>query len=381
LYYTYKFRLYPNDEQKLFLNQEIGNVRFVYNYFLNMQLNLYKDEKKSFNGYAFTKMLPKLKEEFEFLKKSNSQSLQLAIIHNLKSAFVNFFEKRTSFPKFKSKKQTNSIIIPITNNNVKLLDHNRKFGFLKIPKLKSLIKFRRHRKVLGTLKRISITKTNSGNYFLNILVKKEDIPDLPKTNKSIGIDLGLTDFCTLSNNTKINNPRKYRSLLKQLKKLQQSLSRKTKDSKNFTKAKTKLAKFHEKIVNFRNDFLHKLSYDLIKQYDHIFIEDLSIKDMIKNKHLSLSIADASWGRFVSFLEYKAQFYGKSIVKIDRFFPSSKLCSNCGSVKSELSLNERVFRCPECSFEIDRDYNASINIYKEGLKILGLGQAEVTPVES
>ena len=376
--YTYKFRLYPTLEQIEFLNQEIGNARFVYNYFLARAIDLYQNEKINFSYNKLAKELTKLKKKFEFLKLSNSQTLQQSL-KNLEKAFKNFFENRNRFPKFKKKKETNSIKIPITNKNVKISELNSKFSLIKIPKLKSLIKFRKHRDILGKIISISITKTSSGKFYLNILVRKT-IQTLPKTGKYIGLDLGLNHFVILSDGTKINNPRIYRKRLKRLRKLQKSLSRKIKNSKNYLKAKAKLSKYHEKIVNLRNDFLHKISKSLVNDYDIICVEDLSIKNMIKNKYLSLSIADASWSKFLNFLEYKASWYGKKLIKIHKFFPSSKTCSRCSSVKSELKLSERIFRCTECGLEIDRDINASINILRQGLRQVGEERAELTPVE-
>jgi len=379
VFYIYKFRLYPNSEQIKFLNQEIGNARFVYNYFLARAINLYKNENVKFNYNKLSKELTEIKKKFDFLNLSNSQTLQQSL-KNLQKAFKNFFEKRSGFPKFKKKKESNSIIIPITNKNVKILELNRKFSLIKIPKLKSLLKFRKHRDILGRIISVRITKTSSGKFYLNILTERQ-ISHLPKTGKKVGIDLGLNHFCILSDGIKIINPRQYRKKLKRLKRLQRSLSRKKKGSSNYKKAKAKLSKFHEKIVNLRNDFLHKLSKSIVKKYDFIAVEDLSIKNMIKNKYLSLSIADASWSKFLNFLEYKSNWYGKKFIKIHKFFPSSKTCSNCGSVKSELKLSERIFRCPECKFEIDRDLNAAINILIEGLRQVGAERAELTPMET
>jgi putative transposase len=378
VFYTYKFRLYPNSEQIQFLNQEIGNARFVYNYFLDKAISSYKLNKTKFNYNKLAKELTEIKKKYDFLNLSNSQTLQQSL-KNLEKAFKNFFEKRNGFPKFKKKKQTNSIIIPITNNNVKIKSLNKKYSLLKIPKLKSLIKFRKHRDILGKIKSISITKTSSGKFYLNILTERQ-IQNLLKTGKGIGIDVGIEKFCTFSNGTKINNPKYYRKLLKLLRKAQRSLSRKQKGSNNYKKAKAKLTKIHERIVNLRNDFLHKLSFSIVKNYDLICVEDLSIKNMIKNKHLSLSITDASWSKFINYLEYKANWYGKKLIKIHKFFPSSKTCSNCGSVKSELKLSERIFRCTECGFEIDRDLNAAINIFMEGLRLVGAERTEFMPVE-
>jgi len=376
--YTYRFRLYPNAEQEAFLKQEFGNMRYVYNYFLAYATEMYRKHKKPYNYLELSKQLTKLKKEKTFLQSSNSQSLQASLRH-LDSAFKGFFEKRTGFPKFKKKGTDDSVVIPMQSNNIKIMELNDKYSLLKIPKLKSLIKFRKHREIFGKIKRVTIVRTSTNEYYVNILVERE-IEAFESTNKSVGIDVGLKDFCTLSDGTKIINPRRFELQLKRIRRLHRSLSRKKKGSKNREKAKAKLARAYAKLANLRKDMLHKLSYTIVKQNDYIFVEDLNVKEMLQNKYLSRSIADASWRMFINFLEYKSKWYGKTFAKIDRFFPSTKKCSQCGFVKSEMKLYERVFRCPKCGLEIDRDLNASYNILQEGLRQLGMEQAEVMPTE-
>jgi len=368
--YVYRFRLYPTKEQEKFLKQEAGNIRFVYNYFLALAKDKYQKEKTKWNYYEYKKLLPKLKKEFEFLKLSNSQSLQESL-KNLDKAFKSFFKGLADFPKFKKKKKTNSISIPqhfeIIGNRVK------------IPKLKSLIKFKKHRTIKGKIKSISIAITPSGKYYLNVLVDKT-INLLPKTNKIIAIDMGLTDFIVTSENQAVKNPKHFKKLERRLKLWQRKLSRKEKGSNNFKKWSKRVAKLYEKITNAKNDFLHKLSRKLIDENQVIIVENLNIKGLIKNKKLSKHIHQASWYKFINMLEYKANFYGRELIKVDTFFPSSKLCSICGYKNKELKLSDRVWICPICKTKHNRDYNATLNLLKEGLKQVGMERPDLMPVE-
>jgi len=368
--YVYRFRLYPTKNQEKFLKQEAGNIRFVYNYFLSLAKEKYEKEKIKWNFYEYKKLLPKLKKEFEFLKLSNSQSLQESL-KNLDKAFKNFFKGLSDFPKFKKKKRINSISIPqhfeIKNNQIK------------VPKLKTLIKFKKHREIKGEIKSISITITPSGKYYLNVLTDRK-IEALAKRNKVIAIDMGLTDFIVTSDNQAIKNPKHFKKLERRLKLWQRRLSRKEKGSNNFKKWAKKVAKLHEKINNAKNDFLHKLSKKLIDENQVIIIEKLNIKGLIKNKKLSKYIHQASWYKFINMLEYKAKFYGRELIKVDTFFPSSKLCSVCGYKNKELKLSDRVWICPVCNTKHNRDYNATLNLLKEGLKQVGMERSEFMPVE-
>ena len=368
--YVYRFRLYPTKEQEKFLKQEAGNIRFVYNYFLALAKEKYEKEKIKWNYYEYKKLLPKLKKEFNFLKLSNSQSLQESI-KNLDRAFKNFFKGLSDFPKFKKKKKTNSISIP---QHFEIIENK-----IKIPKLKTFIKFKKHRNIEGKIKSISIAITPSGKYYLNILVDK-DIYSLPKTNKIIAIDMGLTDFIVTSENQAIKNPKHFKKLERRLKLWQRRLSRKEKGSNNYKKWSKKVAKLHEKITNAKNDFLHKLSRKLIDENQVIIIENLNIKGLIKNKKLSKHIHQASWHKFINMLEYKAKFYGRNLIKVDTFFPSSKLCNVCGYKNKNLKLSDRVWVCPICKTKHNRDYNATLNLLKEGLKQVGVERSDLMPVE-
>ncbi len=357
--YVYRFRLYPNKEQRDFLNKQIGHCRFVYNKLLEIAINDFKNNGKKWNFYEYKKLLPKLKEQYPFLKGANSQSLQEAV-RWLDRAFKDFFKGLRGFPKFKKKKRTNAVVIPqhfkIEGNKVK------------IPKLKTSIKFKKHREIEGKIKGISIVRTPTGKYYLNVLVDRE-IKPLPPTDKVVAIDVGLTHFATLSTGEKIENPRYLERTLRRIKRLQRKLSRKVKGSKNYQKLAQRLAKLYEKVKNQRDDFLHKLSKKLIGDNQAVIVEDLDVKELLEKGNLSRQIADASWSRFLTFLEYKAKWYGRVLIKINRYFPSSKLCSVCGYKKEDLKLSERKWKCPKCGTLHNRDVNAAINLLNEGLKQL------------
>jgi putative transposase len=394
-FYVYRFRLYPNAEQVAYLDEQMSYNRFVYNFFLERATHLYKTHNIKFNYYEFKKILPLLKKGFPFLLNANSQSLQ-ASLKNLDTAFQKFFTKQADYPNFKKKGVYSSIVIP---QNFEIKD-----SFINIPKLKSAIKVKFHRKVYETVKQVSISKTMSGKYYVNMLVEKFAFtPYIPKKalNVSTGIDLGLKDFAIITTGTdfdnkesfKIPNPKYLVKSQKRLIKLSRQLDRKvhkrskqdkTTPSKNYIKFKNKLSKLHEHIFNQRKDFLHKLSLRTVSDSQVVVLEDLNIKGMVKNGNLSKPISDVSWSRFVSMLEYKASWYGRQVFKVNRFYPSSKACStqDCGYVYKDLKLSERFWTCPQCGVVHDRDINASINLFLEGLTVLKNtpGTAELTPAE-
>ena len=368
---VYKFRIYPNKEQEILLSKHFGCSRFVYNYFLNERKEQYQKDNKSDNYYKQAKSLTELKknEEYDWLKEVNSQSIQFAL-RNLDTAYDRFFRKLAQFPKFKSRKHKNTFTIPQFGR----LENYKIF----IPKFKEGIKVKLdNRKVEGEIGKMNITKTPTGKYYVSIFTEQE-IEQLPKTNKKCGIDLGLKDFVITSDGKKFKNNRYTKKYSKELKKAQQHLSRKEKGSNGFEKQKLKVAKIHEKIASCRLDTLHKVSKELVENYDIISIEDLNVKGMIKNHKLSKHIADASWGNFVNLLQYKCDWYGKELVKVNRFYPSSKTCSSCGWLNQNLKLSDRKWIC-KCGETHDRDINASLNILKEGLKIYGKELA-ITKVE-
>jgi len=339
----------------------------VYNYFLNQRKEEYLSNKKSLNYYDQAKELTQLKkkEETKWLKEINSQTLQFSL-NCLDLAYQGFFNKRTKFPNFKSKKSRNSFAIP---QFVKV-----KNGKLFIPKFKG-IKMIMERKIEGKIGKATISRTPTGKYFVSILTEKEYKP-VPTTGKKVGIDLGLKDFLVLSTGSKIKNGRFLKHYEKNLKLNQKHLSRKTKNSKRRERQRLKVARIHEKITNSRLDLIHKVSIDLVKNFDVIFLEDLNIKGMVKNHRLAKSISDVSWGKFIEVLTYKANWNNKEVIHIDRFFSSSKTCNSCGWINNFLTLKDRSWTC-KCGKEIDRDLNAAKNILNEGLRLnnISVGTAD------
>ncbi len=313
---------------------------------------------KTLNYNVCSKSLSTLKKtDFPWLKEVNSQSLHVALI-NLETAYNKFFKKQAKFPKFKKKNNHQSFCVPQFFKIDKQLH---------IPKMKEGIDIVLHRKLEGEIKSVTISKTPTDKYFASILC---EIPkkSLPKTGKSIGIDMGITDFIVTSDGEKVKNPNFNRNLKQKLSKAQKHLSRKTKGSNRYKRQRKKVARIHEKITNSRKDFQHKLSHRLVSDYDMISLESLAVKNMMKNHKLSYSIGDSSWSSFVSMLEYKAQWYGKKVIKIDRFYPSSKTCSSCDYIIDKLPLSVRKWQCPKCGSHHQRDVNAAKNIHRQGLTI-------------
>ena len=359
---SFKIRIYPNKEQQALIDKTFGCARFIYNFMLNLKQKLYKNFKINLNYYNMSKILTELKRHKLWLCEVDAVSLQQSL-KDLDDAYQKFFSGN-GYPKFKSKRDKNSYR---TNMNIHLDQNNCK---IKIPKI-GWIKFRDKYKFnnLTKIYNITISKSSSGKYFASILAKV-DIETFAKTKKSCGIDLGLKNFCILNDGTKFNNPKFLVNNQKQLRLLQKSLSRKIKGSKNYLKAKAKLAKFHEYIANCHKDFLHKISIFLVKNYDIICIETLKIKNMLKNHNLAKAISDVSWYEFCRQLEYKCLWYDKKFVRIDTYFASSKICSNCGYKNSDIKdLNIREWTCPACDEYHDRDINAAKNILNQGLKLI------------
>lgn len=364
IHYTYEFRIYPNKEQEILLNKHFGSARFLYNHFLQ-ERNLWylthkESEKKSLNYHDNSRSLTQLKKnpEYAWLKEVNAQCLQQSLRH-LDTSFTRFFHKISGFPSFKKKTSKQSITIP----------QNFSFenGLLWIPKFKQGIRLVAHRKMDGDPLHITIKKNPTGKYFVCILVEKQ-IKELKKIKFKIGIDLGLKDFLVDSNGNKISNPSFLRKAEKVLKYEQRQLSKKVKGSKSREKQRIIVAKCHEKVRNSRKDFLHKLSSKLIGENQVICLESLAIKNMVKNHKLAKSISDAGWGMFTEMLKYKAEWYGRTISQIDRFYPSSKLCSACGLINSDLALKGREWKC-DCGVVHDRDFNAAKNILRQGLNLV------------
>lgn len=353
---AYKFRIYPDDQQKQFLAQSFGCARFVYNYFLRQRIDHYAETGKGLtypnNANALTQL--KKQTEYEWLNDINSQSLQSAL-RNLDVAYHNFFNKSAKFPKFKKKSNKQSFSVP---QNFSIHDN-----VLDIPKCKG-IKIKLHRDIEGTMKSVTISRTPSGKYFASILVETE-IPDPVYSGGEIGIDYGVKTFITTSNGEIIESPNYLRKSEKKLKQLSKSFSKKQPNAKNRYKAQKQLARQHDKVSNQRQDFLHKLSKQLTCDNQAIYIESLAIRNMIQNHCLAKSISDSGWNTFVNMLKYKGQWYGCHIIEIDRWFPSSKRCHVCGYINDNLTLKDRSWLCPECNTDHDRDVNAAINILTFG----------------
>ena len=351
---AYKFRLYPNREQQEYFAKCFGCVRFVYNKMLADRLEHYKK-----TGLYTNNTPAQYKSENPWLKEVDSLALANAQI-NLNKAYNNFFRNPSiGFPKFKSKK-TNHFKYTTNNQNGNIYIED---GCIKLPKLKSLVRVKQHRKIEGKIKSCTISKTPSGKYYISILTETE-IKELPKEDSKVGIDVGLKDFAVLSNGKVYENPKYLRKSEKRLAKLQKDLSRKKKGSKNREKAKQKVAKLHEKIYNQRQDFLHKVSSEIISENQAIVIEDLRVKNMLQNHKLAKAISEASWSMFRKMLEYKANWYGRELIVAPPNYASSQLCSSCDSRSSQTkSLGCRTYKCPVCDLEIDRDHNASLNLEK------------------
>lgn len=361
---SFKYKIKPNQEQIVLLNKHFGSVRFVYNYYLNERKVEYETNKQTLNYYNNANSLTKLKklEEFNWLNEISSQSLQYSL-KCLDASYISFFKGKTKLPKFKSKHDKNSFCVPQYSRVVN--------GKLIIPKFKEPIKIIQDRKFNGEIKKCTISKTPTNEYFVSILVEGNH-KKFEKTGRQIGIDLGIKDFVITSDGFKYKNNRYTKKYAKKLKDNQRHLSRKAKGSNNYKKQKIKVANIHKKITNSRTDNLHKVSTQLVKKYDIIFLEDLNIKGMVKNHKLAKHISDVSWGKFISMLEYKANWNDKKIIKIGRFFSSSKQCSCCGYINQNLKLDIREWICPFCKNNLDRDLNASKNILNEGIKIISSG---------
>ena len=371
---AYKFRIYPTEEQEIFFAKTFGCVRKVYNLMLNDRKKAYEEVKNDSSKKMAFPTPAKYKKEFPFLKEVDSLALANAQLH-LDKAYKNFFrDKSVGFPRFKSKK--NPVQSYTTNNQkgtIALIDSK----FIKVPKLKSLVRIKLHRQPKGMIKSATVSRHSSGKYYISLLCK-EEISELPKADSAIGIDLGITDFAILSDGQKIDNHKFTSKMEKKLKCEERKLSRRALlakqkginlfEAKNYQKQKRKVARLHEKVMNQRTDFLNKLSTEIIKNHDIICIEDLNVKGMLRNHKLARSISDVSWSSFVAKLQYKADWYGREIIKVDQWFPSSQICSECGHKDGKKSLDIREWTCPICHTHHDRDINASINILTEGLRI-------------
>lgn len=366
---AYKYRLLPTDEQKAILNNWMGSCRFIFNLGLETKIAAWASAQQNITCFHLMRQLTELKEtEAKWLSECPRQSLESALT-NLDNAYTSFFKKKGGFPRFKKRSDRQSIIFrrdsKIEGSKIRL----SKIGFIDVVF---------HRPVgKGEMRTVTVSKTPSGNYFVSILVKNDK--DLPKKKPikketTVGVDVGLKTFATISDGTTFENPKYLSKQLARLRVEQRKLDRKYKrgvktelQSKGWHKQKLVVAKLHEKISNQRADFLHKASTAIVKQNDTICLEDLNITGLMQNGHLSKAISDVSWYEFKRMLEYKAEWYGKNILTIGRFEPSSKTCSNCGNIKKDLTLADRTWTCEKCSATHDRDVNAAENIKNFGLR--------------
>ena len=371
---SYKFRLYPNKKQIVLFEKTFGCSRFIWNQMLADKIAYYKETGKTLKNTP-----AQYKRDYPWLKEVDSLAL-CNVQLNLQKAYKSFFQSGFGFPNFKSKKTAQSYQTNNQKGTIALSENNHK---IKLPKI-GWVKVKAHRKIKGVIKSATISKTTTGKYFISILceieIEEKKINNNKILSSSIGIDLGLEYFAILSSGEKIENPRFLISASKKLAKEQKVLSRRAlvakqlgrslNDCSNYQKQRLKVARLHEKISNQRRDFLHQLSTHLIKNHDRICMEDLRIsKNLMKNHHLARAIGDVSWFEFRRMLEYKSEWYGKQIIKISRWFPSSQICSNCKMNSDKKPLHVREWTCKNCETHHDRDLNASINILHEGLKLL------------
>lgn len=368
---AYKYRIYPNKKQQELIQKTYGCTRFVYNYYLNKRKEMYENDKTTFTYNMCSKDLTNLKKEFEWLKEPDKYSLQNAL-KDLDVSYQKLFKEHIGYPKFKSKKNRyksyrTSYTKTSAGGNIMFINKH-----IKLPKL-GLVKVRDKQIPQGRILNATISQEPNGHYYCSLCCTDIEFEQSPKTNKNVGIDLGICDFAILSDGIKIENPQFYEQSEKKLARLQRELSRKTIGSARWEKARLRVAKLQKHIANQRNDFLQKLTTIIVSNYDVIAIEDLNVKEMketdskIRNKR----VGDVSWSEFRRMLTYKSQWYGKDLSIIDRYYPSSQMCHVCGYRDGKKSEDIRNWICPHCHSELDRDINAAINILNEGLRLLSI----------
>lgn len=374
---SYKYKLNPNESQKTFFEKSFGCIRFVYNWALSKRIEAYQKNKERLSCVDLCKMLTSLKKEDDktWLSEVSSECLQQSI-RNMDSAFTRFFREKKGFPKFKSKKDNKKSYKAINSVSIDF-DSNR----IKLPKI-GWVKFFKNRTFEGKIGTVTVSKTSTNKYYVSILVDDDkELPQKPKIeyDTTVGIDVGIKDFAVLSNGQIFENPKYLEKAEQRLKVLQKRFSKKKKGSKRREKARIKLSKAYEKVINCRTNFIHQVTSKIVRENQTIIIEDLNIEGMMKNRHLAKHISSASWNEFFRQLQYKCEWYGKNLLKIGRFEPSSKMCT-CGYINNSLKLSDRKWVCPNCKQLNDRDLLVAINIKRFGLQNQNLLEIKSSLVE-